>query len=336
MLARKLKKAFCEKKNVADCELLSSQKIKEELESTFIHKDCVIFIGALGIAVRMVAPYLRGKEMDPALLVMDEKAEHVISVLSGHLGHANEYAKMVAKWMQAEPVITTATDLNKKFAVDLFAEKNELRILTISMIKEVSARILAGEQIPFFSELPIKGDIPNEVFVCSKEQMLKTDAEFRETCGIYLAKNEPKKPWKKTCQLVPKDLIVGIGCRKGKHIDEIRAAWTKTCQENRLCEKRLAGVCSIDVKAQEEGLILFARENKVSFFTYSAEELKNLHGPFSTSDFVEKQVGVDNVCERSAVMGSGNTKLLVKKTICDGITIAIGIKERGDKEICLA
>ena len=87
-------------------------------------KDGVIFIGACGIAVRSIAPYIAGKKTDPAVLVIDECGQFVISLLSGHLGGANELAARCAGYLHATPVVTTATDLHSRFAVDVFAKKN--------------------------------------------------------------------------------------------------------------------------------------------------------------------------------------------------------------------
>lgn len=107
----------------------------------------LLFIGACGIAVRAIAPFLTDKLNDVPVLVMDEQGCFVIPVLAGHVGGANELAVSLAERMGSTPVITTATDLNHCFAVDLFARRNALHIVNKDGIAKVSSRILAGEEV---------------------------------------------------------------------------------------------------------------------------------------------------------------------------------------------
>ena len=123
-------------------------------------KEGVIFVGACGIAVRSIAPYIAGKKTDPAVLVIDECGKFVIALLSGHLGGANELALRCAGYLKAVPVVTTATDLHSRFAVDVFAKKNGCAIFHMKAAKEASAALLAGESIGFYSEFPWDGELP--------------------------------------------------------------------------------------------------------------------------------------------------------------------------------
>ena len=130
--------------------------------------DSIIFIGAAGIAVRSIAPFIQSKKKDPAVLVVDELGKFVISLLSGHLGGANELACLAADILQAIPVVTTATDLEGKFAVDVFAKKNNCHIFRMKEAKEVSAALLAGEKVGFYSEFPWEGELPEGLIWCQK------------------------------------------------------------------------------------------------------------------------------------------------------------------------
>ncbi len=132
----------------------------------FENADSIIFIGAAGIAVRSIAPFIQSKKKDPAVLVVDEWGKFVISLLSGHLGGANELACLAADILQAIPVVTTATDLEGKFAVDVFAKKNNCHIFRMKEAKEVSAALLAGEKVGFFSEFPCEGELPDGLVNC--------------------------------------------------------------------------------------------------------------------------------------------------------------------------
>ena len=118
----------------------------------FGQADAIIFVCACGIAVRSIAPFVKSKKTDPAVLVVDECGKYVISLLSGHLGGANELAETVARLLGALPIITTATDLHHQFAVDVFAKKNGCAIASMKAAKEFSAAMLAGESVGFYSE----------------------------------------------------------------------------------------------------------------------------------------------------------------------------------------
>ena len=134
----------------------------------FSDSDALIFIGATGIAVRSIAPYVASKKSDPAVLVVDECGKFVISLLSGHLGGANELALKTAEILEAIPVVTTATDLHHRFAVDVFAKKNNCNIFNMKAAKEVSAALLAGKKVGFYSEFPVEGELPEGLVRCDE------------------------------------------------------------------------------------------------------------------------------------------------------------------------
>ena len=135
----------------------------------FSDSDALIFIGATGIAVRSIAPYVASKKSDPAVLVVDECGKFVISLLSGHLGGANELALKTAEILEAIPVVTTATDLHHRFAVDVFAKKNNCNIFNMKAAKEVSATLLAGKKVGFYSEFPTDGELPEGLIRCDEK-----------------------------------------------------------------------------------------------------------------------------------------------------------------------
>jgi cobalt-precorrin 5A hydrolase len=114
--------------------------------------DGLVFVSATGIAVRSIAPFIKSKKSDPAVAVVDESGHFSISLLSGHIGGANDLAQLIAEKIGAQAVVTTATDVNGKIAIDVTAKKNGLFITSMPMAKEVSASVLSGERIGFFSE----------------------------------------------------------------------------------------------------------------------------------------------------------------------------------------
>lgn len=278
-------------------------------EQLFPQYDALIFVCACGIAVRMIAPHLCNKQTDPAVLAMDDCGQYAIPLLSGHLGGANALAKLLADSIGAEAVITTATDIGGKFSPDSFAKANDLLITDISAAKEIAAAILNGEKIGFSCAYPYR-NLPPEL--CNSEQT---------RCGIVISDAVDAAPYPVTLHLIPQNLAVGIGCKKGTSVKQIRDAVQSAFAENSVSDERICKAASIDLKANEAGLLQFCEESGITLQTYSADELMRVSGDFSHSDFAEKITGADNICERSAVLCSGGS-LVIRKTARDGVTVA--------------
>ena len=154
-------------------------------EKRFVQDDGIIFVGACGIAVRSIAPFVASKKSDPAVLVIDECGQFVISLLSGHLGGANALALEAASILKAQPVVTTATDLHNRFAVDVFAKKNGCEIINMKTAKEVSAALLAGEQVGFYSEFPWKGVLPEGLVLCDQDGIPAAEEDLPHVCDLF-------------------------------------------------------------------------------------------------------------------------------------------------------
>lgn len=318
-------------------------------ERQFRTADAIIFIGACGIAVRSIAPFVVSKKKDPAVLVIDECGKFVISLLSGHLGGANALAAQAAELLGAFPVITTATDLHSRFAVDVFAKKNHCGIRPMKAAKEVSAAILAGEPVGFYSEYFWEGELPKGLVLCDEDgspvhvrlpdgqlQSLKNCGQVPaepHSCGkplrvgIAVSIRKNCLPFPVTVHIIPKIVTLGIGCRKGKAAEDIRRMAESCLSESHIYQESLEEIASIHIKKEEPGLLALAEEWKLPFQTFSAEELKEVPGEFTQSSFVSGITGVDNVCERSAVLASGQGTLLQKKVGAAGVTTALAQRE---------
>ena len=279
----------------------------------FSRADALIFCCAAGIAVRAVAPHVRDKRTDPAVLVMDEKGTFVVPLLSGHLGGANALALDLAAKLPATPVLTTATDVNGLFAVDVFAKANDLYIEDMTLAKAVSAALLAGEAVGFCSDLPVTGALPQE--------LTAGDADL----GVYVTAGTGA-PFPRTMRLIPRRYAVGIGCRRGKDEAELEAFLRENLALWGVGLRELRALATIDLKKDEPGLLALAQKLSLPLLTYSAEELKAVPGDFTPSAFVREITGVDSVCERAAALSSGGT-LIVRKTARDGMTFALEKKE---------
>lgn len=303
----------------------------------FPANDALVFVGACGIAVRAVAPHIKDKTVDPAVVVVDEKGKHAISLLSGHLGGANDITYEIAELIGAEPVITTATDLSQRFAVDDWAKKNHLLIGNIKLAKEISAAILNGETVGVSSDFPIEGELPGQLaYVTAAEGMERKTVHDRTgpTAGEYprigfrISVHESTGPFEKTLHLIPRTVTAGIGCRKGISPEAVEELLEKVLKEHRIPVKAIEKICSIDIKKEEAALKQLADKLGVPFVVFSAEELEKTAGEFSSSQFVSQITGVDNVCERTAVLGSRG-ELIVKKHALNGVTVAIAVGKEG-------
>lgn len=281
--------------------------LQQWTQTHFGQEKALIYVGAVGIAVRAIAPHLRGKTVDPAVVAVDECGHFAVPLVSGHLGGANDLARRISTICGAEPVVTTATDGNGVFAVDEWARCQHCAVLHPPCIRRVSGALLAGKTIRVKSEFPVQGAAPDHV-------TLGTEDGYDVYVG--LAAQPSSVLW-----LMPQNVVLGVGCRKGTGCMALESA----LEAFPLPEQAICAVASIDLKAKEPGLLEFCRNHGWPLQTYSAAELKSVLGDFTASDFVEKTTGVDNVCERAAVRASGGT-LLYRKMAVGGVTLAAAVK----------
>ena len=277
----------------------------------FHEADALVFVGACGIAVRAIAPHIRDKQTDPAVVSLDELARFVIPLLSGHIGGANALAVRLAKALGALAAVTTATDANGRFSVDAWAAAHKLFIDDIKAAKAVSAAILEGP-VPLCSDFPVVTELPPGVV-----------SEKSGPVGICVSWRR-QTPFETTLLLVPKTVRLGIGCRRGTSWSVIHGLVEEVLAESGIHPAAVKSVSTIDLKKDEPGLLAFCQRRGWPVEFYSAARLKAVAGDFTPSDFVKKTTGVDNVCERAAALGGG--ELIVKKTARDGVTVAAAVE----------
>lgn len=276
----------------------------------FSWADTLLFIGSTGMAVRGIAPWVQSKQHDPAVLVMDEGGQFVISLLSGHIGGGNRLCRMLSERLDATAVITTATDVNRKFSVDEWASGQGLAIDGMKEAKLVSAAILEGD-IPLCSDYPLSSPLPSGVKLGSEGKI-----------GIYIGWRDIS-PFDTTLRLIPKCLNLGIGCRRGTTEEKIAEIVGKVLGSIPL--EAVLKVVSIDLKQDEPGLLAFCQRRGLPVRFYSPEELNRVPGDFPASERVKQIAGVDNVCQRAA-MADGK-KCIIEKTAMDGVTVALAETE---------
>lgn len=296
-------------------------------------KSAYVFIGAAGIAVRYIAPWVKDKYTDSPVLVIDEKGQYVIPLLSGHVGGAAALADEVADMIGAVSVHTTATDVQGKFAVDVFAKKNGLVITDREAVKKISAGLLNGEKAALYIEDPfvnVTGTPPDEIVLCEsfkKAEQYSYQIIITGSLEQYVKgrESEVKEPEQEGCSLLllPRNIAAGIGCRKGIEESVLENGFLGILAENGVDIRQVKSIASIDLKKNEPALLHLCEKYRIPFETYTAEELRSVSDVTTASEFVKKITGVDNVCERAARLSCSAGSMIQGKRIREGMTAAL-------------
>lgn len=319
--------------------------------SMFKERRAMVFVGAAGIAVRAVAPFVGDKMTDPPVVVVDEAGRFSIPLLSGHVGGANELAARIADRIGAVPVITTATDVNGLFAVDVFAADNGLLLSDRQEAKRISACFLEGKNVGFFNDFPGRA-VPRGCVreVCSHNiwitvrkpeagvsAMKGTVEMYREQTagqdgtgpayitfpGFGESGTSQSGPCH-TLRLVPKAVVAGVGCRRGTDIRCLEQRIMEGLEGQGIDPAAVKALATIDVKRDEQAIHLLAARYGWELRFYSADRLLKVDGIFEESVFVKQTVGVGNVCERACLAEGG--RLLFGKQAGGGVTVAAAVE----------
>jgi len=304
------------------------EPLNVRIATLFEQFEGLICIMATGIVVRLLAQHLRGKQHDPAVVVLDEAGQFAISLLSGHLGGANSLAEEIGHALGATPVITTATDVNQLCAWDEAARTAGLLVEPVSHIKHLNRMLLEGERVALVDperRMDTHYADNRRVVTCQSRQ----DALECQPHGIVWVgrdqipglKDEPH--W---LALRPRDLVVGIGCNRDTSTAEIARAVDVTLADAGLSTASLCSVASIDAKRDEVGLLDFATGRELPIVFYSSADLNEVDVPGTPSPYVLAAVGAKGVCEPAAVLAAGSGPLLVPKRKLGNVTVAVAQK----------
>lgn len=303
------------------------RSLSDALTGVFYQYSGHIFIMSTGIVVRIIAPFIRSKLEDPAVVVMDDHGNHAISLLSGHLGGANALATEVAELIQAKPVITTATDVNQIPAIDVLAKERHLNIENPQAIKTVNMALLKGEPICLHDPFRVLGDsidaIPWSAEILppgtgSTEKRRDDDSisyVFIDDAVVDLSSG--------VLVLRPPTLIAGMGCNRNTPVEEMKNLLEAVLTQFHLSGKSLCGLASINLKADEPGLLALAETMGLPLYFYAKEELNQVREIKNPSSMVEKHIGVKSVCEAAAILAARNGTLVVPKQTNRNVTVAI-------------
>ncbi len=273
-----------------------------------------IFIMATGIVVRAIAPLIKDKKTDPAVLVIDDDGNYIISLLSGHLGGANAIAQQLSNFLKAQPVITTASDVNRLTAIDLWSQNNNLIIEDWSLLPHISTKLLDNKHLKVFDESNLQ--LPAEF----KKVNSPEDADLLITNKITLHSKNINKLY-----LRPKNIVLGIGCNSGTTDEEIEKVIKEVLDENNLSFSSVCSIATIVKKASEEGLLAFAKKFGINIDSFTPEEINSITD-IEKSEAVFKATGAKAVAEPSAILASCNNKLLIRKQKRGNVTVAAAEK----------
>ena len=294
-------------------------KLSKVTEEAILKHRGVIFISSTGIAVRAIAPYLKGKDKDPGVVVVDVSNNYSISLISGHIGGGNDLALEVSKILKNKPIITTATDNLGVVSPDVIAMRNSLVIENLKDAKAIATLLVSGEVIGFKDDRSLI-NVPsgyrkvenleeNSVWITNK--IVDDNRLDNGNSDSY-----------KILRLIRKDIVLGVGCRRGIKSKRLEEFVMRTLEENNIDFRAVTKIGSIDLKKDEKAIKDLKDKLKCEFKTFSKDEILKIQDRFEGSDFVEKNLGVRAVSEPSVELMGGN--IIIPKIKLNGMTLTIG------------
>ncbi len=299
--------------------------LKEETAAAWKEGFDLIFISAVGIAVRAVAGLIDSKLEDRAVIAMDEEGKYLVPVLSGHVGGADRLARAIAGFTGGSAVIISASAARGVPAFDEWASEKGFAILNKERIAPVYEKVLALEKVKVLCE-SYDGEIPftDHQKITAVHGDHFPDVIIYGGCNADVIKSFKDEYSGRSLIMASRYLILGLGCRKGTSGEKILKCIEDICEKNGLDMRLIGKLATIALKKDEEGIKSSCARFRWELETFTAEELREVQGNYQASRFVEETTGVDNVCERAAVKAGG--KLLIKKTKYDGVTVAAAIR----------
>ena len=323
-LAFDLKNKLDSDSTIIKCDLYH-KNVKKCFPILFYEYDAIIAVMASGILIRSIAPLVESKVTDPAVINIDDNGKFVISALSGHLGGANELAGKVAGLIDATPVITTSTDVNKKLGIDVLAKDLYLSIDNTKEILHFNKAILEGREITLTVNPDMNFDYLFD-YLNNVTLEINVSIEYSpkvDTDEIHVSFDEHELTLKE------RKIVVGIGCRRGKECRFIYDGLKKSLDDLKISHSRVNLLASAEIKKDEKGILELSEKLNIPVEFVEIDKLKLFESSdVSKSEFVYSKFGIYGVCEPSALIMAGfDSELIYKKTSYDGVTIAVAISK---------
>ncbi|KEH98936.1 cobalamin biosynthesis protein CbiG [Clostridium botulinum C/D str. BKT12695] len=291
--------------------------IKNITERYFEKDNTIIFISSTGIAVRTIAPYTKSKDKDPAVIVIDSTGRFVISLLSGHLGGANDVTLKLASILGAEAIITTATDNLNIDAPDVIAKEKGYIIDDLKMAKEIASMLVNNQTVAYIED-----------FVAFNSKTIKMPKGYIKSVtsedGLVVVTNKYNLDFNKPyLKLINKNIVLGIGCKKGIPFSDMREKIFKVLKIYNIDKRAVKSISTVEIKKNEEAILKMVDELKCDFNVFKVKDIKKVEHNYKGSEFVKSVIGVRAVAE-PCVQLTGAT-LITEKLKLDGITLCIGV-----------
>lgn len=314
------------RKNIINIE----QKLSNFIPTIFTKYRYIVFIMATGIVVRTIAPLIQNKFKDPAIMVTDEKGTNVISLLSGHMGGANEMTLYISHLIDANPVITTATDVNNKSSLDMIAKDLDGHIENFrENVLKINSMIVNNKSVGLFIDGDYDIDTRGFKILEYKDMLeidnLKKNEDLANIDSVVVISNKQKLDFEsqKIIKLVPNDIVLGVGCKKNIDSQHMKDSLNEFLNKNNIDINSIKAIASIEIKKYEQAIIDLAKYLDVPFKTFTVNEISQVDYLYEKSEWVKKNVGVYSVAEPCAhLLSNGN--IVIEKQKYTGITFSAG------------
>lgn len=289
------------------------KNVFKSVDETFDTCDCIIGIMASGIMIRAIASHVESKLSDPAVLLVDDNAKFVISLLSGHMGGANNLTQYISSILDSTPVITTSTDVNNKIGIDSIAKRYYFNLENPRNIKFINKALVNNRLVNL--------TLPQSLDYITDDNLRKSyNIIFDNGINHVLAEIDGHE-----VILRPKKIVMGIGARRDISTQKVYDAIIQACEILKIPPNRIDFFATADVKSNEKGILDNVDKFNKELIIIDMDMIKNFdNNECSHSDFVMKQFGVKGVCEPACLLANDdNSHLIFRKTAYNGVTIAI-------------
>lgn len=294
------------------------ENFSRTVSADFHRYDAMVFVMAAGIVVRTIAPLIRNKTSDPAVVVLDQNGEFAVSLLSGHLGGANNLTRLIAEATGAVPVITTATDVQGVISFDEFAKKNNLVIENISELKYISGALLDGEKASFLTDCPVN--------IHNKPECVEI---AQKPVGKYrvIVSDSLRTDWTEGAEHVlflrPCDLVLGIGCKRMTEFSHLENCFLKLLEKYQLSVHSVRTAATVSLKSKEPAILKLCEKYGLEMKIIADKDIKNCEKEFESSEFVQQVTGLPSVAQACSYLASECGEELTGKVRFSGVTMAV-------------